>query len=184
MIGFGWMNIYSANIMEADGGVFDFSQRFGKQLIWIGASILLATSYAGARCQILYLLLLPSLHSPAGSPAGRSVIRNRNQWCQKLVCYRRIPTSTLPNLPNQLRPWPWPTCLPLTNYNMKKFWNLVKAFALICSPPCTDYSSTRPGIRPGLLRFHPRPVQGGLFGQCHDDAGCPGTPVFCYPAFG
>ena len=42
MIGFGWMNIYSANIMEADGSIFDFSQRFGKQMIWIGASLLLA----------------------------------------------------------------------------------------------------------------------------------------------
>lgn len=39
---FGWMNIYSANIMEADSGIFDMSQRFGKQLIWIGASIILA----------------------------------------------------------------------------------------------------------------------------------------------
>jgi len=39
---FGWMNIYSANIMEADSGIFDFSQRFGKQMIWIGASIVLA----------------------------------------------------------------------------------------------------------------------------------------------
>ena len=42
MMAFGWMNIYSANIMEADTGIFDFSQRFGKQLIWIGASIILA----------------------------------------------------------------------------------------------------------------------------------------------
>ena len=42
MIGFGWMNIYSANIMEADDGIFDFSQRFGKQIIWIGASLVLA----------------------------------------------------------------------------------------------------------------------------------------------
>ncbi len=42
IMAFGWMNIYSANIMEADSGVFDFSQRFGKQLIWIGASIVLA----------------------------------------------------------------------------------------------------------------------------------------------
>lgn len=39
---FGWMNIYSANIMEADSGIFDLSQRFGKQFIWIGASIILA----------------------------------------------------------------------------------------------------------------------------------------------
>jgi len=42
MLAFGWMNIYSANIMEADGGIFDFSQRYGKQLIWIGASFLIA----------------------------------------------------------------------------------------------------------------------------------------------
>ena len=42
MIAFGWMNIYSSNIMEASGGIFDLSQRFGKQLIWIGASVLLA----------------------------------------------------------------------------------------------------------------------------------------------
>jgi rod shape determining protein RodA len=39
---FGWMNIYSANIMEADSGIFDLTQRFGKQFIWIGASIILA----------------------------------------------------------------------------------------------------------------------------------------------
>jgi rod shape determining protein RodA len=42
IVAFGWMNIYSANIMEADSGIFDFTQRFGKQLIWIGASFLLA----------------------------------------------------------------------------------------------------------------------------------------------
>ena len=42
IMAFGWMNIYSANIMEADGGVLDLSQRFGKQLIWIGASLVLA----------------------------------------------------------------------------------------------------------------------------------------------
>lgn len=42
MMAYGWMNIYSANIMEAEGGVFDFSQRYGKQLIWIGASFLIA----------------------------------------------------------------------------------------------------------------------------------------------
>ncbi len=42
IMAFGWMNIYSANIMEADSGIFDFSQRFGKQLIWIGASLVLA----------------------------------------------------------------------------------------------------------------------------------------------
>ena len=42
MLGFGWMNIYSANIMEGEGNMFDFSMRYGKQLIWIGAALVLA----------------------------------------------------------------------------------------------------------------------------------------------
>jgi len=42
MMAFGWMNIYSANILEAEGGIFDFSMRYGKQLLWIGAAIVLA----------------------------------------------------------------------------------------------------------------------------------------------
>ena len=42
MLGFGWMNIYSANIMEANNGAFDLSMRFGKQIIWISASVVLA----------------------------------------------------------------------------------------------------------------------------------------------
>jgi len=41
LIVFGWMNIYSANIMNGDGTILDVSQRYGKQLIWIGVSILL-----------------------------------------------------------------------------------------------------------------------------------------------
>ena len=41
MMAFGWMNIYSANIMEGEGSLFDFSMRYGKQLIWIGAAVLL-----------------------------------------------------------------------------------------------------------------------------------------------
>jgi len=41
LVVFGWMNIYSANIMNGDGSVIDFSQRYGKQFIWIGVSVLL-----------------------------------------------------------------------------------------------------------------------------------------------
>lgn len=43
MILFGWMNIYSANFNPSDTGhAFDFHQRYGRQVIWIGAAILLA----------------------------------------------------------------------------------------------------------------------------------------------
>jgi len=37
----GWINIYSAVYDENHSSIFDFSQRYGKQLVWIGASIFL-----------------------------------------------------------------------------------------------------------------------------------------------
>ena len=49
IMGFGWMNIYSANILEADTGIFDMSQRYGKQFIWIGAALILAVLVTGGR---------------------------------------------------------------------------------------------------------------------------------------
>lgn len=39
---FGWMNVYSAVYNEEHQSIFDFSQRYGKQIIWIGAAILMA----------------------------------------------------------------------------------------------------------------------------------------------
>lgn len=37
----GWINIYSAVYDESHSSIFDFSQRYGKQLVWIGLSIVL-----------------------------------------------------------------------------------------------------------------------------------------------
>lgn len=39
---FGWLNIYAACYDETHSAVFDFSTRHGKQLIWIGISLVLA----------------------------------------------------------------------------------------------------------------------------------------------
>jgi len=38
----GWLNIYSAVYNEEHQSIFDLSQRYGKQLLWIGAAFLLA----------------------------------------------------------------------------------------------------------------------------------------------
>jgi rod shape determining protein RodA len=38
----GWLNIYAAVYNEEHHSIFDFSQRYGKQLIWIGAALILA----------------------------------------------------------------------------------------------------------------------------------------------
>lgn len=37
---FGWMNIYSANYAASDGTIFDLTERYGKQLLFIGVSII------------------------------------------------------------------------------------------------------------------------------------------------
>ncbi len=37
----GWINIYSAVYDESHANIFDFSQRYGKQLVWIGLAIVI-----------------------------------------------------------------------------------------------------------------------------------------------
>ncbi len=134
MIGFGWMNIYSANIMEANDGIFDFSQRFGKQLIWIGASLLLAMLMLVLDAKfyihfsyLLYLLLLAVL---LGVLVFGKEINGAKSWfviggfqLQPSEFAKTITALALANL------------LSSHNYNIKKFWNLVKALAIIATPP-------------------------------------------------
>ena len=38
----GWINIYAAVYNEEHSGLLDFSQRYGKQFLWIIASLILA----------------------------------------------------------------------------------------------------------------------------------------------
>lgn len=41
LVSMGWINIYSASLSENAQGYFDFSQIYGKQMMWIGLSIIL-----------------------------------------------------------------------------------------------------------------------------------------------
>jgi len=42
LVFFGWISIYSASSGEEVGSIFDFSERYGKQLVWIGLAAILA----------------------------------------------------------------------------------------------------------------------------------------------
>ena len=42
LVFFGWINIYSAVYNQEHSSIFDLSQRYGKQLLWIGAAIIIA----------------------------------------------------------------------------------------------------------------------------------------------
>jgi rod shape determining protein RodA len=134
MMVFGWMNIYSANIMEADGGMLDFSQRFGKQLIWIGASLVLAMLLLALDAKFyiyfsyfLYLILLGVL---IGVLIFGREINGAKSWfviggfqLQPSEFAKPITALALANL------------LTSHNYNLKRFWHLVKAGAIIMAPP-------------------------------------------------
>lgn len=37
----GWLNIYAAVYNDSHSSIFDITQKYGKQLIWIGASFVL-----------------------------------------------------------------------------------------------------------------------------------------------
>lgn len=41
LVAMGWINIYSASLSDTAEGFFDFDQIYGKQMIWIGLSVLL-----------------------------------------------------------------------------------------------------------------------------------------------
>lgn len=44
MVFFGWMNIYAAVFNEEQAGIFDLTQRYGMQMLWIGISFFIAVS--------------------------------------------------------------------------------------------------------------------------------------------
>ena len=41
LVVFGWMNIYAASYSDQHNEIFDFSSKYGKQMIWIGLSFLI-----------------------------------------------------------------------------------------------------------------------------------------------
>jgi len=134
MIAFGWMNIYSSNIMEAGGGIFDLSQRFGKQLIWVGASVLLAMLMlvldAKFYIYFSYLLYIAMLGILVGVLLFGTEINGARSWFviggfqfQPAEFAKPVTALALARL------------LTSHNFSMNRFWHLVKALALIAAPP-------------------------------------------------
>jgi rod shape determining protein RodA len=134
ILAFGWMNIYSANIMEAESGVFDFSQRFGKQLIWIGASIVLAVllfildakfyfyfSYVLYALLVFVLLLVLVFGTEINGAKSWFVIGGFQFQPSEFA--KPLTALALARL------------LTSHNFELKRFRNLVMAGAIILIPP-------------------------------------------------
>lgn len=64
----GWVNVYAAEYNQEHQNIFDFSQNFGKQLVWIGTSVLLAlviliidAKFFSTFSYVIYLLVIAML---------------------------------------------------------------------------------------------------------------------------
>ncbi len=134
MLAFGWMNIYSANIMEADGGILDFSQRYGKQLVWIGASFLIAVLLmvldAKFYIHFAYILYAAMVLVLAGVLVFGREINGAKSWfviggfqLQPSEFAKPVTALALASL------------LTSHNYNLRRFRNLMQAVAIIVVPP-------------------------------------------------
>ena len=134
ILAFGWMNIYSANILEAESGVFDFSQRFGKQLIWIGASLILTfmifildAKFYFYFAYILYALIILVLMAVL---AFGTEINGARSWfviggfqIQPSEFAKPVTALALARL------------MTSHNFSLRKFWHLVQCGLIILAPP-------------------------------------------------
>ena len=58
----GWMNIYAAVYTEEHSSIFDFSQRYGMQFIWIVTSFLIAAAILFILNPKIYSVLSPPIY--------------------------------------------------------------------------------------------------------------------------
>lgn len=131
---FGWLNIYSANIMEADSGIFDMSQRFGKQILWIGASLILAillmvldakfySFFAYILYFVLVLILMAVLVFGTEVNGAKSWFVIGGFQFQPSEFAKPLTALALAKL------------LSTHSYSMRRFRDLFKALAIIGAPP-------------------------------------------------
>ena len=55
LVGIGWLNIYSASVPVEEIGAFNINNLYGKQLIFIGLSILLILFILASACWIIFI---------------------------------------------------------------------------------------------------------------------------------
>jgi len=68
LVTMGWINIYSASLSDTAEGYFDFSQIYGKQMLWIGLSLILIifvlaieSKFYERFASVIYIVSLASL---------------------------------------------------------------------------------------------------------------------------
>lgn len=133
LVSFGWVNIYAASSTGAEDVAFDFSARYGKQLIWIGLSIpiMIFVLFFNAKFYEKFssLMYLFSLILLAGVLVFGKKINGATSWysfggvgLQPSEFAKAFTALALAKLMSDRQ------------YNLKLIKNQVKAFVIIFSP--------------------------------------------------
>jgi rod shape determining protein RodA len=133
LVGFGWMNIYAASVTENSNGLFDFSTRYGKQLLWIGLSapLIIAILFLNAKFyeKFASLFYLGSILLLAGLFVAGKNINGATSW------YHFGGMSLQPSeFAKAFTALAVAKLLSDKQYNLKLIKNQIKAFIIIFLP--------------------------------------------------
>ncbi|GAB5399014.1 MAG: rod shape-determining protein RodA [Aureisphaera sp.] len=144
LVGFGWINIYSASLDDTAAGFFDFTQVYAKQLLWIALSVVLIifilaidSKFYERFSSVIYLIALLSL---LGLFLFGKNINGATSW------YAIGSASLQPSEFAKAA-----TALALGKYisdiqtNMKEFGHQLKAFLIIAIPALIIIPQPDPG---------------------------------------
>lgn len=130
---FGWVNIYSAVYDEAHQSIFDISQRYGKQMLWISAALVLAFFITLIDSKIYenfsFLIYLVVIALLVGVLVGGKEIAGSKSWFQ---------IGSIAIQPAEFAKFA--TALALAKYltqpgvNISKFKYLVRALIILALP--------------------------------------------------
>lgn len=133
LVGFGWLNIYAASFTEENFEIFDFSTKYGKQLLWIILSIpiIIFILFINAKfyerfASIFYLISILSL---VGVFIFGTEINGAKSW------YRFGGVGLQPSeFAKAFTAMAIAKLLSDRKYNLKLVKNQVKAFIIIFTP--------------------------------------------------
>ena len=165
---FGWINIYSAVYDEAHQSIFDVSQRYGKQMIWIAAAAFLGFLLLLIDARIYenfsFLIYVGVMVLLLGVLVGGKEIAGSKSWFQ--IGSIAIQPAELAKFATALALAKY---LTMPNIDLRKLKYLIKAFIIIFTPAVLIFLQNdtgtalvfaafvmvlyREGMTPGLLYF-------------------------------
>lgn len=165
---FGWINIYSAVFDEAHQSIFDVTQRYGKQMIWIAAAAFLAFLLLLIDARIYenfsFLIYVAVMLLLLGVLVGGKEIAGSKSWFQ--IGSVAIQPAEFAKFATALALAKY---LTMPNIDLRKLKYLLRAFIIILLPAALIFLQNdtgtalvfaafvmvlyREGMTPGLLYF-------------------------------